>query len=113
MELKNCRWIWIGVDKDVRQYIDMVVGDRSTKTGSKLWNKIKGQTAGIVTADYWRSYNEIIPEDMLIQTQAETYTVESYHGLIRHFLALFRRKTKCYSKSHNDGIGRDIFLCRN
>ena len=77
----------------------MVVGDRSTKTGSKFWNKIKEQAAGIVAADYWRPYNEIIPEDMLIQTKAETYTVESYNGLIRRFLARFRRRTKCYSKS--------------
>ncbi|MDR1984730.1 MAG: IS1 family transposase, partial [Prevotellaceae bacterium] len=27
--------------------------------------------------------------------------VESYNGLIRHFLARFRRKSKCYSKSEN------------
>lgn len=40
----------------------------------------------------------MIPEGKLTQTKAETYTVESYNGLIRHFLARFRRKTKCYSK---------------
>ena len=77
----------------------MVVGGRSTKTGSKLWNKIKEQAAGIVATDYWRPYNEMVPEDMLIQTKAETYTVESYNELIRLFLARFRRKTNCYSKS--------------
>lgn len=37
----------------------------------------------------------------LLQTKAETYTVENYNGLIRHFLAKFRRKTKCYSKSED------------
>lgn len=54
---------------------------------------------GDVMADYWKSYNEIVPSERLIQTKAETYTVESYNGLIRHFLARFRRKSKCYSKS--------------
>ena len=49
--------------------------------------------------DYWRVYNEIIPEDKLIQNKAETYTVESHNSLIKHFLAQFRRKSKCYSKS--------------
>lgn len=53
----------------------------------------------MVTADYWKSYNEMIPPEKLIQTKAETYTVESYNGLIRHYLARFRRRTKGYSKS--------------
>jgi len=52
-----------------------------------------------VYADYWKSYKEMVPEEKLRQTKAETYTVESYNGVIRHFLARFRRKTKCYSKS--------------
>ena len=34
-----------------------------------------------------------------IQSKAETFTVEGYHSLFRHFLAGLRRKTKCYSKS--------------
>ena len=46
-----------------------------------------------------KSYKEMIPSELLIQSKAETYTVESYNGVIRHFLARFRRKTKCYSKS--------------
>ena len=29
----------------------------------------------------------------------ETYTVESYNSRVRHYLARFKRKTKCYSKS--------------
>ncbi|MDR3235133.1 MAG: IS1 family transposase, partial [Prevotellaceae bacterium] len=44
-------------------------------------------------------YNELIPAEQLIQTKKETYTIESYNGQIRHFLARFRRRTKCYSKS--------------
>jgi insertion element IS1 protein InsB len=65
----------------------------------KLWNKVKEYASGIVATDYWKSYNEMIPQKRLVQTKAETYTVESYNGQIRHFLARFRRKTKCYSKS--------------
>jgi len=60
---------------------------------------VKEFAVGIVATDYWKSYKEMIPKEQLIQTKAQTYTVESYNGLIRHFLARFRRKTKCYSKS--------------
>jgi insertion element IS1 protein InsB len=64
-----------------------------------LWQKVGKLAAGFVDTDYWKSYNEIVPEEQLVQTKAETYTVESYNALIRHFLSRFRRKTKCYSKS--------------
>lgn len=50
-------------------------------------------------ADYWKVYNQIIPKGQLIQSKKETYTVESHNGLYRHYLARFRRKTKCYTKS--------------
>ena len=34
----------------------------------------------------------------IIQSKVETFTVEGYNSLFRHFLARLRRKTKCYSK---------------
>ncbi|MCL2597778.1 MAG: IS1 family transposase, partial [Paludibacter sp.] len=40
-----------------------------------------------------------VPAEKLVQTKAETYTVEGYNSRIRHYLARFKRKTKCYSKS--------------
>jgi insertion element IS1 protein InsB len=67
--------------------------------GLKLWRKVGNLAHGLVMSDYWKSYNEIVPDGQLVQSKAETYTVESYNGLIRHFLARFRRRTKCYSKS--------------
>jgi len=60
---------------------------------------VKEYAEGYVATDYWKSYKEMVPIDQLVQSKAETYTVESYNGVIRHFLARFRRKTKCYSKS--------------
>ena len=40
-----------------------------------------------------------IPKEKHIKSKAETYTVEGYNSLFRHFLARLRRKTKCYTKS--------------
>ena len=61
--------------------------------------KVEKQSTGIVVTNYWRVYNEIIPQEKLVQTRAETYTVENYNAIIRHILARFRRKTKYYPKS--------------
>ena len=38
----------------------------------KLWNRVKEQSIGMVAADHWKSYNEMIPNEKLIQTKART-----------------------------------------
>ncbi|MCP3659368.1 MAG: IS1 family transposase, partial [Bacteroidetes bacterium] len=40
----------------------------------------------------------IIQNSQHIQSKAETFTIEGYNSLFRHYLARMRRKTKCYSK---------------
>ena len=49
--------------------------------------------------DYCGSYEKFVPRALHTQSKAETYTVEGYNSLFRHFLARLRRKSKCYSKS--------------
>jgi insertion element IS1 protein InsB len=51
-----------------------------------------------LASDYWKPYKSIIPPEKHIQTKAETFTVEGYNSLFRHFLARMRRKSKSYSK---------------
>ena len=52
-----------------------------------------------IATDHWKAYETIVPEGKHRQSKAETYTVEGYTSLFRHFLARLRRKSKCYSKS--------------
>ena len=52
-----------------------------------------------VMSDYWSPYEKFVPQALHTQSKAETYTVEGYNSLFRHFLARLRRKSKCYSKS--------------
>ncbi len=51
-----------------------------------------------IATDYWKSYEHIVPGEKHIKSKAETFTVEGYNSLFRHFLARMRRKSKCYSK---------------
>lgn len=68
---------------------------RGTKTGKKLWQLIDNGKVEFVMTDYWKAYTEFIPENIHVQSKAETY----YNSLLRHYLARFRRKTKRYAKS--------------
>jgi insertion element IS1 protein InsB len=49
--------------------------------------------------DYWKAYVGVIPKEKHTQSKAETFTIEGYNSLFRHFLARMRRKSKCYTKS--------------
>ena len=96
---RNYRWIWFAVDILGKRFINFLCVDRSTATGLKLWYKIKHLQVNSYATDYWRSYEDFIPPEKHIQSKKETYTVESYNSRVRHYLARFKRKTKCYSKS--------------
>lgn len=76
-----------------------MVGDRSSQTGVKLCQSIENESVDKVFSDFWKSYKEIIPCEKLHQSKAETFTIEGFNSLIRHYIARFRRKTKCYTKS--------------
>jgi len=67
--------------------------------GRKLWEAIKDKNMRDVMNDYWSPYEKFVPKEMHTQSKAETYTIEGYNSLFRHFLARLRRKSKCYSKS--------------
>lgn len=73
------------------------VGSRGRKTLKRLLF-LNPLTADIWATDHWRAYN-ILPKDRHIQSKAHTFTVESKNSQIRHYLARFRRRTKCYSKA--------------
>jgi insertion element IS1 protein InsB len=90
----------VAVDRHAKQFLHCVLGARDTATGQQLWEAVKSNTLHAVMSDYWKPYEHMIPEALHTQSKAETYTVEGYNSLLRHFLARLRRKSKCYSKSH-------------
>jgi insertion element IS1 protein InsB len=90
---KNCQRVWTCVSRNDRQYVDFKVGNQGTKTGLKLWGRVGKLAVVPVMADHWKPYTEIVPAGQLLQTKVETYTVESFNALIRHYLARFRRRS--------------------
>ena len=60
--------------------------------------KMANKSIDTIFTDYYKAYESLIQKSEYIQSKAETYTIEGYNSLFRHFLARMRRKTKCYSK---------------
>ena len=77
-----------------------MLGSRGTETGQKLFNKVDSKSPfSFYMTDYWKPYQEMIPEDRHYQSKEETDAFEGYNSILQHFLARLRQKSKCYSKS--------------
>jgi len=96
---KNYIWIWIIVDRYGKRFVEFVLGKRDKATCKKLLEKVKDKAISWCMTDFGKAYEGVLPTHKHIQSKAETYTVEGYNSLFRHFLARMRRKTKCYTKS--------------
>lgn len=75
------------------------IGDRSEYTGNKLYDKLKHNKPESYCTDCYEAYNIFLRDENHISSKAETYTIEGVNNIIRHYLARFKRKTHCYSKS--------------
>ena len=78
-----------------KRFLHAVTGTRGVLTGEQLWNALESPLIDQVMTDSWEPYEHVVPPEKHIQSKAETFTVEEYNSVFRHFLARFRRKTKC------------------
>jgi insertion element IS1 protein InsB len=78
--------------------VDFVVGSRGAETGKELWEKVSGINCNKFCSDHWPAYRDFVDKEKHIVSKKETTQVESHNANVRHYLARFVRKTKCYSK---------------
>jgi len=96
-------WIWLAICRTTKVILGFVTGRRDTKTGQRLWDKIKQFTddTTVLVTDWWKSYTKFLPKEQHYQGKDETYTIEGYNGNFRDDLRRLTRKTKAYSKSQD------------
>ena len=97
-KFKKNIWLWTAVDRESKKLVGYEGGTRETKYFERLSRKISHIEPKKYASDRYEAYNLIDPKKRLIG-KAHTYTVERMNRLLRHYLARFRRKTYCWSKS--------------
>jgi len=99
----NDSWIWIALCRQTRQVVAYAVGDRSKKTGQRLWEAIpEGYRQGHCFTDFWATYAAVIPKEQhtaVGKETGETAHVERWNNTLRQRLARFVRMTLSFSKS--------------
>ena len=96
---KKKLWVWLAVDRADKQVLGFTLGDRSAATGDKLYKSLSDFEISSYYTDYWTAYESVLYKEHHVRGKAGTYTVENMNGLVRHYLARFQRRSKCYAKS--------------
>ena len=73
------------------------MGSRGKKAFRALMRQIKKHSTEYYGTDDWKTYKEL-PRGKHLTGKKHTTQIESLNANIRHYLARFRRKTRCYSK---------------
>ena len=94
---KRKSWVWIAIDRYTQEVIGFSVGSRGKKAFKELVRKIEKYSVGYYATDGWKIYNILSSGKRLIRKK-HTTQIESLNANVRHYLARFARKTRCYSK---------------
>jgi len=100
-EKKRKCWVWIAIEQKSKQLLAFQLGSRGQKNGKQLYAKIERINCKHYYTDYWKAYTKVLPADKHTASKKQTYTIEGYNSLLIHYLARFKRKTKCYSKTEH------------
>ena len=100
MEIYKKQRVWTAVDRKKMRIVVFEVGPGKVSVLRKLINKIGENNLKIVCTDGNFSYEEELGMNADIKhviSKSETCLIESYHSVLRYYLARLHRKTKCYN----------------
>ena len=99
----NKRWLWTVLCRRTRQIIAFVIGDRSTATCQRLWNKLpEAYRTCTCYSDFWEAYQKVLPKETHLavgKESGQTNHMERWNCTLRQRQARYVRKTLSFSKS--------------
>lgn len=96
---KKKRWLWLAVCRESRRILDFQLGGRGKATLQKLLYKIQPVECKKYYTDRHGPFKSVFPAHKHHSVPGNTNTIEGINSAVRHYLARFRRRSKCYSKS--------------
>jgi insertion element IS1 protein InsB len=103
-------WVWVALDRESRQVVAMVGGDRSERTAQCLWDALPDEyrAEAVVATDFLAAYRAVIPEGQHAPAGKEaglTAHVERFWCTLRQRCARLVRKALSFSKCDRNHIG--------
>jgi len=99
---KDKVWVWIAMNREIREIVASACGDHAENTCRILWDRVPSSyNEAIVFSDYWSAYRAVIPSEQqrpVGKETGETAHIERWNNTLRKQLARFVRKTFSSSK---------------
>ena len=95
-------WVWVALDRETRQVVACVLGDRRQESCRYLWAQVPAPWRGATCySDFWEAYRAVIPDPQHVAVGKETGAtahVERFNNTLRQRLGQFVRRTLSFSK---------------
>ena len=105
---KNKLWIWKAYCTDTVQRIECGNGD--TIALKKWLQRLKKWNVTIYMTDNWKSYAEVIPEELLVQSKKYTSPIERNNSRQRHWF--LQKKNICCIPFFRNGRFHHVSFCQ-
>ena len=96
-------WVWLVLCRRTRQVLSYAIGDRSTKTCRRLWERLPREYRHRRSfSDFWAAYQSVLPartHHPVGKEEGETNHIERFNNTLRQRLGCLVRKTLSFSKS--------------
>lgn len=113
----NKMWIWLALNPQNRQIVAFHIGDRSSESAEKFYEKIPDifkQESGFFT-DYYQAYSAVLDDQTHFAVGKDsglTAYIERFNCTLRQRASRLVRKTLSFSKSLENHIGAiKYFIC--
>lgn len=96
---KRKRWLWLAICRESKRILGFQIGGRGKVTLQKLMYKIEPIQCERFYTDEHGPFKAVLSKEKHRCYPGVTNTIEGINSAIRHYLARFRRRGKCYTKS--------------
>jgi insertion element IS1 protein InsB len=106
----NKQWIWLALDVETREIVEVYVGDRSEQGARALWVSLPGvyRQCALAYTDFWRAYALVFPHkrhEAVGKETGKTSYIERFNCTMRQRVSRLVRKTLSFSKKLENHIG--------
>lgn len=96
---KKKHWLWLAICRESKRILAFQIGGRGKVTLQKLMYKIEPIQCERFYTDEHGPFKAVLSKEKHRCRAGVTNTIEGINSAIRHYLARFRRRGKCYTKS--------------
>lgn len=106
----NKQWIWLAIDRKIREIVGVYVGDRSKAAAKELWNSLPPvyRQCVVCYTELWAAYENFIPKKRhrpVGKESGKTNHIERFNNTIHQRISRLVRATLSFSKKLDNHIG--------